>query len=105
MEDALNRTIVWNAEDDLGDADAEGEDDPDYTGGVYKEVNDSGVEILIPIGVRNEDGAIEPLPAQDGQNKTVTQVGRTDTMEVDNEEALFGGRSEYVPRRAGELVR
>lgn len=101
--DALNRTIVWNAEDGLGDPDAEGEDDPDYADGIYKNVNDSGVEIYVPIGIRNEEGVIEPLPAQQRHGGELTQMGR---MDVDNapEEALFGGLSEYVPPRAGELV-
>lgn len=97
---------MWDAEGGLGDADAEGEDDPAYADGVYKKANDSGVEIFVPVGIRNEEGMIEPLPVEDGRDREPTQVGRTHAMNVDNtsEEALFGGLSEYVPPRAGELV-
>jgi len=105
--DALSRIIVWDAEDGLGDADAEGEDDPDYVDGVFSKVNDSGVEIVVPIGIRNKEGIIEPLPVRDGSNGELTRCGSMNDMDVDNTsgEALFGGLSEYVPQRAGELVR
>jgi hypothetical protein len=124
-KDAFERNVVWDAEHGLGegDADAEGEDDPDYVGGVFvggggKGVNDSGVEILVPIGIRNEEGVIEPLvlSERDGDDELTQKAGKTGSgegggvgvnMDVDDasQEAHFGGSSEYVPPRAGALVR
>lgn len=100
-EDAINRRVVWDAENGMGDndADAEGDDDPDYIDGVFVgegKMNDSGVEIMAPIGIRMEDGMIKPLSASD----------KAALMDVDgaSQEMHFEGRAEYVPPRAGELV-
>jgi hypothetical protein len=79
-KDAESRNVVWSADvavegDDL---DAEGDDDDEYVR------NADGS--FVPIGVRNEDGVIEPIP-------------------MDVEEAHFGGVSQTVPTRLHELVR
>ena len=125
-KDAGERNVAWDAEQGLGDADADGEDDPDYANGVFvgsSKVNDSGVEILVPIGIRNEEGVILPLVLSDkgigagvDQNDDeLTQQpekidagsrgeqGGGNSMDIDSE-ALFGGFSEHVPPRAGALV-
>ncbi|KAJ6490669.1 HORMA domain-containing protein [Mycena vitilis] len=77
-KDAESRNVVWSADvavegDDL---DAEGDDDPEFTR------NADGS--YVPIGVRNDDGVIEPIP-------------------MDVEEAHFGGISQEVPTRLHEL--
>jgi meiosis-specific protein len=94
--DADERNIAWSGEDavQLHDIDGEGEDDPEYVrlpDGTYERVkfHDPGVDNMAPIGLRNENGAIEPL---------------TFSMQVDSE-AHFGGVSEPVPTRLQELVR
>ncbi|KAJ7137828.1 HORMA domain-containing protein [Mycena epipterygia] len=72
-KDAESRNIVWSA-DASDELDAEGEDDPDYV-----RIADGS---FVPVGVRNEAGVIEPLPAS-----------------MDIEEAQFGGVSQTVPTR------
>jgi hypothetical protein len=123
-KDASERNVVWDAEQGLGDADAEGEDDPDYIDGVFvgcSDVNDSGVE-MSPIGIRTGEGVIIPLVLSEkgveaGAEGDLTQRARNnrhgdggdggDGMDVDgkSEEVHFGGSSEYVPPHAGALVR
>lgn len=83
-EDAKNRNLVWLAEDsiEISDAEAEGEDDPDYirlADGTYKKLGTP-----IPIGVRNENGCIGELP--------------------ERTEVHFGGISENIPQRLQEVV-
>lgn len=117
--DAIERNVVWDAEYGLGGADADGEDDPDYVDGVFvggKGVNDSGVEILVPIGIRNEEGVVIPLVLLEregnGEDELAQRKGNAGSggegvgMDVDDtsQEAHFGGSSEYVPPRAGALV-
>ncbi|KAH6918332.1 hypothetical protein BKA70DRAFT_1246890 [Coprinopsis sp. MPI-PUGE-AT-0042] len=64
-EDARARNLVWSAEADL-DADAEGEDDPgdlvQDTDGVYVSRSELKMAAIAPVGLRNEDGEIEPVP-------------------------------------------
>lgn len=122
VKDASERNVIWDAEHGLGDADAEGEDDPDYVDGVFvggSKVNDSGVEILVPIGIRNEEGVIVPIKSPESGIGTEENVmmqmekkagsgerGIRVDMEVDDtSEERFGGFSEHVPLHAGELVR
>jgi meiosis-specific protein HOP1 len=121
-KDASERNVVWDVEHGLGDADAEGEDDPDYVDGVFvggSKVNDSGVEILVPIGIRNEEGVIVPIKFSErgvGTDENVMmqmerkagsgERGMRVDMDVDDtSEEHFGGFSERVPLHAGELVR
>ena len=120
VKDASERNVIWDAEHGLGDADAEGEDDPDYVDGVFvggSKVNDSGVEILVPIGIRNEEGAIMPIKLSEKgvvTENVMVQIERKASsgeggmrvdMDVDDtSEEHFGGFSERVPSHAGELV-
>ncbi|KAJ7578469.1 HORMA domain-containing protein [Mycena floridula] len=64
-QDASSRTIVWAVEGD--DADAEGDDDPEYVlqpdGSYVKIVTNIQEPRQVPIGMRNEDGDIEPISA------------------------------------------
>ncbi|KAJ7735275.1 HORMA domain-containing protein [Mycena maculata] len=78
-KDAEARNVVWSADNAVegDDCDAEGEDDPDYI------KTPDGT--FVPIGVRNEVGVIEPLPA-DLQK-----------------EAHFEGVSQTVPTRLDDL--
>ncbi|KAJ7633058.1 HORMA domain-containing protein [Roridomyces roridus] len=78
-QDAETRNVVWSADASVegDDADAEGEDDPDYTRGP------DGT--FVPIGVRNEAGVIGPLP--------VNLL----------EEAHFGGSTQPVPTRLDDV--
>ena len=87
--DAATRRVIWDAEDTrLTDADAEGEIDPDFA-------NDSGVELVEPLGVRTNDGRIRPLTAQ--------EVELEEAMEVDSDEQFFG-KPDFEPERVGQLV-
>lgn len=90
LEDADKRNVVWSADDDaeLGDADAIGDDDPDYdphVGYVYKE-SDSTPALL---GVRGQGGTINALPVDGGSIK----------------EARYSGVCERVPTNLREMVR
>ncbi|KAJ7024255.1 HORMA domain-containing protein [Mycena alexandri] len=77
-KDAESRNIVWSADAAVegDDVDADGDDDPDYIRGPDGS--------FMPLGVRNEDGIIEPIP-------------------MDTEEAHFGGVSQTVPTRLHDL--
>ena len=88
--DAEQRRVVWDAEESrLTDADAEGEDDPDYA-------NDSGVAFVEPLGVKTDDGTIRPVTAEDFET--------ANAMDVDENEQFFG-KPDYEPERLGQLVR
>ncbi|KAF8912012.1 HORMA domain-containing protein [Gymnopilus junonius] len=90
LANAENRNLAWSAEDsvELGDADAEGDEDSgqqdhiQHPDGYYIEI-----DAISPIGVRNRDGVIEALPAD-----------RYTT------EAQFTGVSEHVPKKLHEIV-
>ncbi|KAJ7811429.1 HORMA domain-containing protein [Mycena olivaceomarginata] len=77
-QDAEARNVVWSA--DVGvedeDPDAEGEEDTDF----FRTADGS----FVPIGLRNDEGVIVPLP-------------------MDTEEAHFGGVSQTVPTRLHDL--
>lgn len=85
-EDAEQRNIVWAA-DGLGDVDADGEDAQDFV------QQRDGTYVLkdtepCPVGIRNGEGNIDPLPA--------------DAMQVD--EAVFGGKTQPVPTNLKDMV-
>ncbi|KIY50793.1 HORMA-domain-containing protein [Fistulina hepatica ATCC 64428] len=102
--DATKRNVVWEAElgyhvDDT-DADAEAEDDPDYLrtdSGSYKlrTVCDSGVDSMMPLGLRNDKGEIVPIP------KESVHVERQD----ENTNAHFAGVSQHVPMRLHDMTK
>lgn len=80
-QDAERRNIVWSAEDiELTDADADGDTDPEY----------NGTPPNVPIGIRNEDGEIDPIP-------------ESNSMDVDG--AQICGSTQIVPLRLDEIVR
>ncbi|PAV23827.1 meiosis specific hop1 [Pyrrhoderma noxium] len=86
MKDAEERMVAWNAEDPRWtDEDAEGDPDPDY-------VNDSGIAIDVPLGIRKGDGTIIPK----------LRNGDVD-METSNNDAHYYGKPEVVPDRVGQL--
>lgn len=88
MKDAEERMVAWNAEDPRWtDEDAEGCPDPDY-------VNDSGIAIDVPLGIRKGDGTIIPK-LRNGDVDMVTS----------NNDAHYYGKPEVVPDRVGQLVR
>lgn len=86
LEDAENRNVVWPAEDciELGDADAEGDDDPDY----FRQPDGSYLEqdAIAPIGYRNKEGNVDPIALQE------------------HPEARFEGVLENAPRYLHEIV-
>ncbi|PPQ71815.1 hypothetical protein CVT24_006205 [Panaeolus cyanescens] len=82
LEDAQTRNVVWPAEDDLTDDDAEGEDDMEYTRG------DDGLAPLVPLGVIDKNGNLVPHNDAD----------------MYEEEARFGGVSQAVPQDLNEIV-
>ncbi|KAA1469348.1 DNA-binding protein [Dentipellis sp. KUC8613] len=108
--DAAERTVVWDA-DNLGrmdsrDVDAEGEVDPEY---IPDEADDSGVglDVWVPLGVRNEDGEIIPLSReQQVAERREHMQGSGGDMDVDGgntQELLFGGTTESIPSCVGHL--
>lgn len=54
----------------------------------------AGMELVGPIGMRDEDGNIVPLPDDDSTHEPVLSA-----------EALFQGAKEKIPRHIGQLVR
>jgi len=89
LEDADKRNLVWSADDDaeLGDADAIGDDDPDYDPQVDSTLKKSN-SIPAPLGIRVQGGIITALP-----------------NEGSVEEAQYGGVHERAPTKLQEMVR
>ncbi|KAF8643792.1 hypothetical protein AX16_008811 [Volvariella volvacea WC 439] len=86
-EDAKDRNVVWAAEDKVqdDDADAEGDDDPDYVrreDGSYERANPQPP--MIPVGIRGGDGTLQPI------SKSV-------------DEQQFEGISEVVPTNLHDM--
>jgi hypothetical protein len=113
MKDAVVRNVVWSVEGDEEDPDAEGEPDEGYVltaDGTYEKQTAIGDDLPVPIGFRNQEGMIVPIPLEengDGQARYVTEDETDAVMDVDpvtQTEALFEGMSEPVPTRVGELV-
>ncbi|KAG6833073.1 hypothetical protein H0H87_011818 [Tephrocybe sp. NHM501043] len=90
--DAQTRNVAWSGDEsvEFGDADGEGEDDPEYMrlpDGTYKRIASAVPEVLVPSGIRNsETGNIEPL-----------------CVPMDVEETHFAGVSEKLPTKLNEL--
>jgi hypothetical protein len=77
VKDATHRRFIWS--NDAADPNASGQDvDPDST-----RVDDSGIGLVAPIGIRDAEGVIQP---------------------VNVEEVQYGGRSEKVPTSLRDLV-
>jgi hypothetical protein len=112
MKDADERNIVWGMEEGLCDQDPDGENGLDRVlcaDGTFAPINvhDSGVDIILPIGIRNDKGGIEPIPSagKETGEKNPENVGMNDYINVDLEvEALFGGVSETAPNHVAKLV-
>ncbi|KAI6045573.1 hypothetical protein EDC04DRAFT_2633822 [Pisolithus marmoratus] len=77
-KDALDRNVVWDAD---GDEDAVGEETSDE--GIILARYD-GVSAIVPVGLRGDDGAIQPIPEASGPG------------------CVFG-QSQHTPTRVGEL--
>ncbi|CAL1707531.1 unnamed protein product [Somion occarium] len=100
-KDANERRVVWDAEDGMGDADGEYDDDSDDSGSPSQvletwRMGKAGLELVIPMGLRNSDGSIVPLPAPaktSGKNIPESLA-----------DAHYVGAKENVPTRVGELV-
>ncbi|KIJ17008.1 hypothetical protein PAXINDRAFT_113249 [Paxillus involutus ATCC 200175] len=81
--DALNRNVVWDADED---EDAQGE-----------EVSDDGIVLtryngevpMVPIGVRGDDGDVLRIPVHEGASTGLAQ---------------YSGHSEPTPTRVGHLI-
>ncbi|KAF8623560.1 hypothetical protein AX15_006330 [Amanita polypyramis BW_CC] len=91
LNDAHDRAVAWSGEDSVEavDMDADGEEDPEYVrlpDGSF-EKNLSNTDVITPVGVKNNDGIVEPLQ-----------------MDVDRNEACFGGVAEVVPSKLAELA-
>ncbi|KAF9053060.1 HORMA domain-containing protein [Panaeolus papilionaceus] len=84
LQDAETRKVVWSAEDDPTDDDAEGEDDPDFA-----PRRDDGLAPVAPLGILDENGNLTSLPAESLEEE---------------EEARFGGVSQAVPQNLIEIV-
>jgi hypothetical protein len=94
MHDAEQRNIMWDAEE-LGDEDAEGEDDEEYLSSVNKICCNnvlkttrmgraSSAAFMQPIGIRKVQGGIAAI--------------------LPSNEEITAGVSEVVPRHVGDLV-
>lgn len=98
-EDAIARKLAWSTEDDAdlsdleadADPDAEGEVDPDY----LENITSLGLaqKPCLPVGQRKDGGEIEPVDFAKLQAAEMQQ------------EALFVGIDEPVPRELKEMVR
>lgn len=84
LQDAETRKVVWSAEDDLTDDDADGEDDPEFA-----PRRDDGLAPVAPLGILDENGNVTSLPAESLEEE---------------EEARFGGVSQAVPQNLIEIV-
>jgi meiosis-specific protein len=112
MKDADDRNVVWKVDGDDDERDAEGEPDEGYViavDGTYIRV-DPSVDPQVPIGIRNQNGSIDPMPvariadtAKDLHGESAEHPMDVDSASVP--EAQFGGISEEVPTRVSELVR
>ncbi|EGN95602.1 hypothetical protein SERLA73DRAFT_162415 [Serpula lacrymans var. lacrymans S7.3] len=87
MKDALERNIVWDADD--GEVDAEGEEVGDDLIVLNRITN--GIS-MVPIGLRTECGEIAPLDTGINLSSGPVQA-----------EVQFSGRIEHTPRHVGEL--
>ena len=106
MKDAEERNVVWGVDGDDDDRDAEGESDDGYiltADGTYERAN-PGVDHHAPIGLRNQDGHIVPMPLISDANGRLAGNLSANADSVSVPEAQFGGVSETVPSRVGELV-
>ncbi|KAI0699230.1 HORMA domain-containing protein [Cytidiella melzeri] len=92
-QDAMDRRVIWDAEEGLNDVDAEGEDDEGENAAAVWRVGDNGLEFVGPIGIRDADGNIAPLSASQVQSQQPSVAA----------EALFEGVKENVPRHVGQL--
>ncbi|KAF7322313.1 HORMA domain-containing protein [Mycena chlorophos] len=82
-EDAENRNVVWAADAAVegDDMDCPGEDEETFQGKLRWDAEVG----MVPIGIRNGDGLIEPIPVE---------------LEAEKQ---FGGTSQLVPTRLDEL--
>ncbi|KAH9930747.1 uncharacterized protein B0H18DRAFT_1116858 [Fomitopsis serialis] len=99
--DAIDRRVVWDADDGMCDADADGEEDPDYIPGSSGDggrVDDSGVEFFAPIGVRDEAGNVQSLnEQQSGPDGEVRYTGRVDSVPNRIAQLAEGGKHSEEP--------
>ncbi|THH27739.1 hypothetical protein EUX98_g6459 [Antrodiella citrinella] len=98
--DAAGRRVVWDAEDGL-DADTDGENDSmeDETQVIGScRMGPLGLELTAPIGVRDENGKIIPVPPQLGELKEC-DAG----LAGSEPQCLYIGAQEDVPSRVGQL--
>jgi meiosis-specific protein len=104
-QDAEARRIIWAADDELTDRDAEGEDDPDYNALTPKTSQQQDTPSLL--GIRQRDGTIIPLPAQRRNHSDAGGNGMAVKGEdgvLSSSEAQFMGVLETVPCDLNELV-
>ncbi|KIJ69131.1 hypothetical protein HYDPIDRAFT_172597 [Hydnomerulius pinastri MD-312] len=83
--DALDRNVVWDADED---EDAQGEDVSD-DGIVLTRYN--GEVSMVPIGIRGDDGKLLPIPYHEPDNASTGP-------------AQYDGLSETTPTRVGHLI-
>ncbi|KAH9952085.1 HORMA domain-containing protein [Amylocystis lapponica] len=104
-QDAMDRRVVWDADDGLCDIDADGEEDPDFADernsgdGILqrRRVDDSGVEFCMPIGIRDDEGQVKPLSKAEKMQNTAGQGKAT-------QEAQYTGKLDSVPNRIAQLA-
>ncbi|PCH37883.1 hypothetical protein WOLCODRAFT_96043 [Wolfiporia cocos MD-104 SS10] len=101
-KDAMVRRVAWDADDGMCDPDADSEVDPEYGGsdghnkGISCAVNDSGVEFIEPMGIRDEEGQIRPFSQMDKQQRNICCA---------HGEAQYAGQQDNVPDRIAQLLR
>ncbi|KAI0768437.1 HORMA domain-containing protein [Irpex lacteus] len=92
-QDALDRRVVWDAEEGLDDVDAEGEIEDDDSAAAVWRPGAKGMEFVGPIGVRDPNGCVVPLSAsQEKQAESSLQAS-----------VVFEGVQEKVPRHVRQL--
>ncbi|OBZ65788.1 hypothetical protein A0H81_14343, partial [Grifola frondosa] len=100
LQDAIERRVVWDADNVLGDEDADGDDDTDLADLGSWRVKNSVLEYVAPIGIRDDAGNIVPLLREQQQQQQQQQ--KVDKHHNDLE-ALYAGTHESVPTRIAQL--
>ena len=105
-QDALERRILWDADNGLCDVDADGEDDPECAPGnrilaftqslvgLMRRTDDSGVEFVDPVGTKDEDGAVVLFTSQRQHQRKKSGL----------HEANYFGQQERVAQQLAQLV-
>ncbi|KAJ3480231.1 hypothetical protein NLI96_g8494 [Meripilus lineatus] len=102
-QDAMQRRVVWDAEDCLVEMDLDGEGDRDDSGDSGQvlaawRAGESGIELAGPVGMRDDNGNIAPL--SDEPENGHQSIPAAETLD----DSHYVGEQEHVPSHVGQLV-